>query len=184
MINKIFKQRMEDPPPLESLARGVPSAFAAIVRKLMNKKPEERYQDCTELRTDLARWTDPHRVLAILGAEAEAARSFRPPPPELDEEDLRLFDHDDSNIRDAVALRTLGDPEPSAAPRHRLPPPPAAAVVRPAPAHDGKAPRRSAPPLAPPRSSTDDSTWLFQFSLIAIAAGVIAVVVIALVFRS
>ncbi len=184
MINKIFKQRMEDPPPLESLARGVPSAFAAIVRKLMNKKPEERYQDCAELRTDLARWTDPHRVHAILGAEAEAARSFRPPPPELDEEDLRLFDHDDTNIREAVALRTLGDPEPSAAPRHRRPPPPAAAVVRPAPARDGRVPRRSAAPSTPARTSTDDSAWLFQFSLIAIAVGVVAVVVIALLFRS
>ena len=78
MINKIFKQRMEDPEPLETVARGVPSAFAAIVRKLMSKKPEERYQNCPELRADLARWTDPERVRAILGAEAEAARSFRP----------------------------------------------------------------------------------------------------------
>ena len=80
MINKIFKQRMEDPPPLESVARGVPAAFAAIVRKLMNKKPAERYQDGAELRADLARWTDPRRVHTILGAEADAARSFRPPP--------------------------------------------------------------------------------------------------------
>src|SRR5579883_509697 len=85
MINKIFKQRMEDPPPLETVARGVPAAFAALVRKLMSKKPQERYQDCGELRADLLRWTDPARVHAILGAEADAARSFRPPPPLLDE---------------------------------------------------------------------------------------------------
>jgi serine/threonine protein kinase len=32
MINKIFKQRMEDPEPLEQIARGVPAAFAAIIR--------------------------------------------------------------------------------------------------------------------------------------------------------
>ena len=83
MINKIFKQRMDDPEPLEKVARGVPAAFAAIVRKLMAKKPEERYQTCAELRADLARWTDPARLRAILGAEAEAARSFRPPPPPL-----------------------------------------------------------------------------------------------------
>ena len=56
-------------------ARGVPAAFAAVVRKLMSKNPEERYQNAAELRADLARWTDPARVHAILGAEADAARS-------------------------------------------------------------------------------------------------------------
>ena len=81
MINKIYKQRMEDPPPLENRARGVPAAFAAVVRKLMSKNPEERYQNAAELRADLARWTDPERVRAILGAEAEAARSFHPATP-------------------------------------------------------------------------------------------------------
>jgi eukaryotic-like serine/threonine-protein kinase len=173
MINKIFKQRMEDPPPLESVARGVPSAFAAVVRKLMNKKPDERYQECVELRADLARWTDPRRVHAILGAEAEAARSFRPPPPELDEDDLRLFDRDDPSIRDSVSLRDLGDSLPSVAPRHQQPLPPLTAAVRPAPSRETR-------PARHPRSSVDDSTWLFQFAVIAIAIGVVAVILIAI----
>ncbi|MCA1684930.1 MAG: serine/threonine protein kinase, partial [Planctomycetia bacterium] len=50
---KIFKQRMEDPEPLERVARGVPAAFAAVVRKLMAKNPDDRYQTCAQLRTDL-----------------------------------------------------------------------------------------------------------------------------------
>ena len=75
VINKIFRQRLDDPEPLENIARGVPAAFAAMVRKLMAKKPDERYQTCKELRADMARWTDPTRLRAILGAEAEAARS-------------------------------------------------------------------------------------------------------------
>ena len=79
VVNKIFKQRMEDPEPLERVARGVPAAFAAIVRKLMAKEPDDRYQSGAELRADLARWTDPGAVRAILGAEADAARAFRPP---------------------------------------------------------------------------------------------------------
>jgi serine/threonine-protein kinase len=177
MINKIFKQRMEDPPPLESVARGVPSAFAAVVRKLMNKKPEERYQDCAELRPDLARWTDPRRVHAILGAEAEAARSFRPPPPELDEEDLRLLEGDDSDTRDGVSLRLLGDPQPSVAPRHRQPLPPLTAVVRPEPTREARSPIRS-------RSGGDDVAWLFQFAMIAIAVGAVAVILIAIFSRA
>src|SRR5206468_11903504 len=77
VVNKIFKQRMDDPEPLERVARGVPSAFAAIVRKLMAKDPDDRYQDSEELRADLARWADPAVVHSILGAEADAARAFR-----------------------------------------------------------------------------------------------------------
>lgn len=177
MINKIFKQRMEDPPPLESVARGVPAAFGALVRKLMSKKPEERYQNCAELRADLARWTDPRRVHAILGAEAEAARSFHPPPPELDEDDLRLLDLDDSDSRDAVSLRVLGDPEPSVAPRHQRPLPPVTAVVRPPPPRPARGSRTS-------RSHGEDYAWLFQFAIIAIATGVVAIIVIAILTRS
>ncbi|MGO8900705.1 MAG: hypothetical protein ACLQU5_20490 [Isosphaeraceae bacterium] len=55
VINKIFRQRLDDPEPLENIARGVPAAFAAMVRKLMAKKPDERYQTCKELRADMAR---------------------------------------------------------------------------------------------------------------------------------
>jgi serine/threonine-protein kinase len=176
MINKIFKQRMEDPEPLETVGQGVPSAFAAIVRKLMSKKPEERYQTCTELRADLARWADPARVRAILGAEAEAARSFRPPPPVLDEEDLRLLDGEDSVGPDDVSLRRLGGAEPSAAPRHQQPLPPLPAVVRSATPRDSRSSTSSRP-------RSDESSWLFQFALIAIAVGLVAIVIIAVLYR-
>ena len=124
VVNKIYKQRMEDAEPLERVAKGVPSAFAAIVRKLMAKDPAERYQTSEELRGDLMRWTDPVRVKAILGAEAESARAFRPPPPELDDEDLRLLDDDDDRPSHSTSLRDLGDAEPGVAPMHKPPPPP------------------------------------------------------------
>jgi eukaryotic-like serine/threonine-protein kinase len=177
MINKIFKQRMEDPDPLENLARGVPSAFAAIVRKLMSKQPEERYQNCSELRADLARWTNPERVRAILGAEAEAARSFRPPPPELDEDDLRLLDIEDSESRDGMSLRGLGGAEPSLAPRHHQPPAPLPAVVRTSHLRDSRSPAVS-------NRRTNENSWLLQFALIAIAVGLVAIVVISIWYRS
>src|SRR5205085_1229123 len=128
-INKIFKQRMDDPEPLERVARGVPAAFAAIVRKLMAKAPEDRYQTCAELRVDLARWTDPAKVHAILGSEAEAARAFRPPPPGLEDEGLRLLTEDDGSGSQGFSLRDLGDAEPAVAPMHRPPPPPVPALV-------------------------------------------------------
>jgi eukaryotic-like serine/threonine-protein kinase len=172
MINKIFRQRMEDPDPLETQARGVPASFAAIVRKLMSKKPQERHQNCAELRGDLARWTDPARARAILGAEADAARTFRPPPPELVEEDLRLLDVDNVASRDGISLRDLGAAEPSMAPRHQAPMPPLTAIVRSVPGRDS-----NRPAVAPP--GADDSRWLYHFAIIAAIIGLIAIVFIA-----
>jgi serine/threonine protein kinase len=176
MINKIFRQRMEDPEPLENVARTVPAAFAAVVRKLMSKQPEERYQDCGELRNDLLRWTDPARVRAILGAEADAARSFRPPPPELVEDDLRLLDSDDHASGDGLSLRDLGGAEPSMAPRHQAPMPPLPAIIRPSPSRDsGLADGRPPGP--------DDSRWLLQFAILAALAGLVAILFIAIFLR-
>jgi hypothetical protein len=178
VINKIFKQRMEDPKPLEDVARGVPAAFAAVVRKLMSKTPDERYQNCAELRADLTRWTDPARVRAILGAEADAARGFRPPPPELGEEDLRLLDGDVDAASEGVSLRDLGAAEPSYAPRHQAPRPPLSARVRSAPGPE------PAPPVVAPRGDGDDSRWLIQFGIIAAVVGIIAILLIAVLYQS
>jgi eukaryotic-like serine/threonine-protein kinase len=173
MINKIYRQRLEDPDPLEKVARGVPAAFAAVVRKLMSKEPVERHQNCAELRADLMRWTDPGRVRAILGTEAEAARSFRPPPPELVEDDLRLLDRETPSSRDGFSLRDLGGAEPSVAPRHQAPLPPLPAIIRSSPKRDASAP-------IPRASFPDDSRWLVQFAIIAAVAGVIAIIFIAI----
>jgi serine/threonine protein kinase len=129
MVNKMFKQRMEDPEPLERAARGVPPAFAAVVRKLMAKAPEERYGSCAELRADLARWADPETVRAIVGKAAESARAFHPPVNSLEDDDLRLLP-DDVPGGPGLSLRELGDAEPSAAPyRHPVPPPLPAKVL-------------------------------------------------------
>jgi serine/threonine-protein kinase len=169
VVNKIFKQRMEDPEPLERVARGVPAAFAAIVRKLMAKSPEDRYQTCAELRVDLMRWTDPARVHAILGAEAESARAFRPPPPELEDDDLRLLALDDSSPLN-LSLRDLGTAEPANAPMHRPPPSPLPALLVP-----GE--RR---PHANRAVISDESRWLVHFIAIVIVIGVLAIVGITL----
>jgi len=170
VINKIFRQRLDDPEPLENIARGVPAAFAAMVRKLMAKKPDERYQTCKELRADMARWTDPTRLRAILGAEAEAARSFHPPPPPLADEDLRLLSIADDTSPSVLPLRDLGDADPSPAPRHRWPLPPLPAAVRHRPEPDPRTSRMS-----------NDTRWQLHFSLVVL--GLIAILTIALLVR-
>lgn len=173
VVNKIFKQRMEDPEPLERVARGVPSAFAAIVRKLMAKVPDDRYQTCPELRADLVRWTDPEKVRAILGSEAEAARAFRPPPPELEDDDLRLLADDEGSTASSLSLRDLGDAEPALAPMHRPPPAPVAAIIT--------VDRRDVPPPPLGRRTDDDSRWLIHFIAVAVLLGVLAILAITLI---
>jgi serine/threonine protein kinase len=175
VVNKIYKQRMEDPEPLERVARGVPTAFAAIVRKLMAKDPDERYQSCAELRADLSRWTDPARVKAILGAEAEAARVFRPPPPELDDDDLRLLPDPDGPSAPGISLRELGEADPSFAPLHKPPPPPRSAIVVP----DDEVDDRPGP-LPAITTAADESPWLVPFVVTVSLLGLLAILLIAL----
>ena len=157
---------MDDPEPLEREARGVPAAFAAIVRKLMAKAPEDRYQTAAELRTDLARWADPAVVHAILGAEADAARAFRPPPPEFDDDDLRSL-ADAVSEGPGVSLRDLGSAEAAPAPYRRPPPRPRKAVV-----------------LPPPRGGAtgrdvDEMRWLIRFVAAALILGALVVIAFA-----
>ena len=168
VVNKIFKQRMDDPEPLERVARGVPSAFAAIVRKLMAKDPADRYQTCANLRADLARWADPAIVHAILGAEADSAHAFRPPPPELEEEDLKLLS-DEVGRPLGSSLRDLGSAEALPAPMHKSPLPPRPAVVLP-PSRS-----RSSRPEKP-----DELRWLVHFIAIAMILGVLIIIAMAI----
>lgn len=178
VVNKIFKQRMEDPEPLERVVKGVPAAFAAIVRKLMAKTPDDRYQNCLELRSDLARWVDPEKVRAILGNEAESARAFHLPPPELIDDDLRVLGDEEKGSR-GFSLRDLGTPEPSAAPMHRAPAPPIQALVM----LPGERKQSSSiiTPLPERPRVEEDSKWLIHFIAIAVVVGIIAVIAISLI---
>jgi eukaryotic-like serine/threonine-protein kinase len=177
VVNKIFKQRMEDPEPLERVSRGVPAAFAAIVRKLMAKEPNDRYQTCAQLRLDLARWTDPAHVRTILGSAAESARDFRPPPPELDDEDLHLIMDDDGSSSGSLSLRDLGAAEPAAAPMHRSPPPPRPAVLVDS-SNLWDWDDAAVEPM-PIRRASEDNTWLIHFIVGAFLVGILAVILIA-----
>ena len=118
VINKIFRQRLDDPEPLENIARGVPAAFAAMVRKLMAKKPDERYQTCKELRADMARWTDPARLRDP--RRGSRGRAILPTSSALPgRRSLRLLSIADDTSPSVLSLRNPGDAEPSPAPRHR-----------------------------------------------------------------
>ena len=159
IVNKIFKQRMDDPEPLERVAKGVPAAFAAIIRKLMTKDPADRYQTCAELRTDLARWTDPRKTLGLLGQNAEAARAYRPPAPQIEENDLRVFDDESGG-----SLRDFGSAEPAPAPRRKVNSATVSAVVLPSGG----------------RVVKGESRWLSHVIALAVVLGLLAILAITL----
>ncbi len=160
VVNKIFKQRMEDPVPLERVATGVPAAFAAIVRKLMAKPPAERYQTCDELRVDLKRWTDP---AAARRAAEKRAPAHSKTAVEHDNDEIPWPDEDDDDdlIAPVVSIRDLGDAEPTPAPiRRNLKTTRAARVV--APLH---------------RTSAGDGAWLYKFIALVLFIGLVVIVV-------
>src|SRR5437763_5840204 len=51
---KLLKHRFEEPVPVDKMRRDVPAGVIAVMRKMMGKTPEERYQTPGELAAALA----------------------------------------------------------------------------------------------------------------------------------
>jgi WD40 repeat protein/serine/threonine protein kinase len=73
---KVFRHHMEEATPLEQLRPEAPSALAAVVRKLMAKLPEDRYQTAAEVIAAL----EPFTSLAP-PTVAPVARNVNPATP-------------------------------------------------------------------------------------------------------
>jgi eukaryotic-like serine/threonine-protein kinase len=58
-IQKINRHQFEEPPAIEGLRPEVPQEVAAIVRRLMAKKPDDRYQTPAEVATALTAGSEP-----------------------------------------------------------------------------------------------------------------------------
>lgn len=164
LINKIYKQRMEEPQPLEKVAPGVPNAFATIVRKLMAKDPAARYQDAKQVQTDLHRWTNPELVATILGDEAAQTRDLQSLSSLLDEDELRIFDESSPDDPEAWSSPSLSQPA------HFL--------------HDDLFDDESAAPPPPMiRVAPTDDRWLIRFIAVVCFLGALAIILIALFGR-
>jgi serine/threonine protein kinase/Leucine-rich repeat (LRR) protein len=78
LIDKLFKHRLEEPKPVECLRSDLPLGLAAVVRKLMAKKPEDRYQTPAQLTAALAEpFTSDSRASHIASANAETVVESR-----------------------------------------------------------------------------------------------------------
>lgn len=58
MVQKLLQHQQVEPPLIESLRPGVPQRFGEIIRRLMRKDPEDRYQRPAELESDLLAFAD------------------------------------------------------------------------------------------------------------------------------
>jgi serine/threonine protein kinase len=123
---KIQRHRTVEPIPVEIRNRAIPPAFAAVLRRMMAKRPEDRFASAAELREALVRWATGERVLPLDRAgdsvyqRAVAAIEAAEPTPE--------------QVWQAI-VQTPGDTPP---PSHRLSAPTFAEL---APDPDAGAPR-------------------------------------------
>ncbi len=62
---KIARHRSDEPPPIIQLNPDVPPAFNVLVRKMMAKRPEQRFATAEELRQNLFTWADGEPVLPL-----------------------------------------------------------------------------------------------------------------------
>jgi phosphate ABC transporter phosphate-binding protein len=57
VAHKLVAHQMRDPAPVESLRPDVPHVMSTVLKKMMAKKPEDRYQTPAEVAAALAPWT-------------------------------------------------------------------------------------------------------------------------------
>lgn len=82
---KLVKHQLDEAPPVESLRPDVPAPVAAVVRKLMAKRPEERYQTPAELAAALAKGGAVRGGAIQVGALLPRSKSSQSDPVEADE---------------------------------------------------------------------------------------------------
>jgi serine/threonine protein kinase len=64
-LEKIQKHRNEDPTPVPQLNPSVPPGFIGLVRKMMAKNPDQRFQTAEEIQDALRPWAADSKVLPL-----------------------------------------------------------------------------------------------------------------------
>jgi serine/threonine protein kinase len=64
-LDKIQRQRSEQPTPVPDLNADVPPAFIGFLRRLMAKKPQDRPSSAAQVREELLKWTAGEKALPL-----------------------------------------------------------------------------------------------------------------------
>jgi eukaryotic-like serine/threonine-protein kinase len=117
---KLLKHTLEEPTPLEELAPEVPKDVLAIVKKLMSKKPADRYQTPAELEEALKPFATAERTAERLRPPKDAEKDPEWNVPAISQVDATLQRPVPSALRAGVNDATeanAGHSGPQLAPR-------------------------------------------------------------------
>ena len=81
LTEKLIKHQLEEPRPLEVLRPGLPPGLLAVVRKLMAKQAENRYQAPAEVAVALQPFCATAEPLPVEHIQAVPPITAAPPPP-------------------------------------------------------------------------------------------------------
>jgi hypothetical protein len=111
-MEKLVKHLMDEPEPVEARRPEVPPEVGGIVRRLMAKKPEHRYQTPAELAEALAPWCEkqgaPHLPPAGPAADNSSARRPAQSPTNYLPR-VKVFTPEDGEDAPTVVSRTRPD---------------------------------------------------------------------------
>ena len=79
MVQKLLQHQQDPPPSIEAMRPDVPRRVAAILRRLMEKKPHDRYQRPAELVADLVTAADEEGIELATPRSLPAAVPVAPP---------------------------------------------------------------------------------------------------------
>ena len=80
MVQKLLQHQQEPPPSIETVRTDVPRAFAAMLARLMEKDPVNRYQRPADLVTDLLSFAEAHGHMVVAQRPAAATAAPAAPP--------------------------------------------------------------------------------------------------------
>lgn len=114
--DKANAHRTQQPVPLQWCNKGLPDGFAALVHKLLAKKPEDRLPSATALRKELLTWTAPEEAEVRpvekegdVAQQAAAAALEAAPPPTEPTGDSALFKAEPGAPEPTASLQELLD---------------------------------------------------------------------------
>jgi serine/threonine-protein kinase len=100
-VDKVIRHEIEEPVPVERLRPDLPAAVAEVVRRLMAKRVQDRFQT-------------PAEAAAALAVACQAAAYSKPPLPRNQDASR------DHGLQETVSWASATEPGPPAAPRRRL----------------------------------------------------------------
>jgi len=80
MVQKLLQHQQEPPPAVESLRTDIPRRLAGVIRRLMAKQPEDRFEQPLQLEAELVAIADDEGIdLTVSRPPVEAERASRRP---------------------------------------------------------------------------------------------------------